>query len=53
MAFIIVFSTLWGLHFHEWRGSSKATRRFVFAGIAALVLSTIVVGLGNYLAKTR
>jgi L-rhamnose-H+ transport protein len=53
MAFIIVFSNLWGLHFHEWRGSSKATRRFVFAGIAALVLSTIVVGLGNYLAKTR
>ncbi|MDO8589635.1 MAG: L-rhamnose/proton symporter RhaT [Armatimonadota bacterium] len=51
MAFIIVFSSIWGLIFREWRGASKRTHLLVFAGIAALVLSTLVVGYGNYLAK--
>jgi len=51
MAFIIIFSTTWGLILREWRGSSKRTQSMVFAGIAVLVLSTMVVGLGNYLAK--
>ena len=50
MAFIIVFSNLWGIYFREWKGSSKRTHITVFAGIAVLVLSTVVVGLGNYLA---
>jgi L-rhamnose-H+ transport protein len=49
MAFIIIFSTIWGLLFHEWKGSSRGTHRLVFAGITVLILSTIVVGLGNYL----
>ena len=48
MAFIIVFSTMWGLLFHEWRGSRSRTVLLVFAGILVLVLSTVVVGLGNY-----
>ena len=50
MAFIIVFSNMWALILHEWKGSSARTFRFVYVGIAVLVLSTIVVGLGNYLA---
>ena len=50
MAFIIVFSNLWGILFHEWRGSSQRTHNIVFAGIFVLVLSTAVVGFGNYLA---
>ena len=50
MAFIIVFSNLWGLHFHEWKGASKRTHHVVFAGILVLVASTVVVGIGNYLA---
>jgi L-rhamnose-H+ transport protein len=50
MAFIIVFSNLWGIKFHEWRGASKRTHQVVFAGIVVLVLSTVVVGIGNYLA---
>jgi L-rhamnose-H+ transport protein len=53
MAFIIVFSNLWGLYFREWRGSSRRTHHVVFAGIAVLVLSTLVVGLGNYLAALK
>lgn len=53
MAFIIVFSNLWGLRFHEWRGSSRRTIRIVVAGILVLVASTVVVGFGNYLAKAQ
>ena len=51
MAFIIVFSNLWGLAFHEWKGTSKKTHSTVFAGILVLVLSTVVVGYGSYLGK--
>ena len=50
MAFIIVFSNLWALLFHEWRGTSPKTHRLVFAGIVVLIASTVVVGIGNYLA---
>jgi L-rhamnose-H+ transport protein len=50
MAFIITFSSLWGIYFHEWKGTGKPTRRLVVAGIAVLILSTVVVGVGNYLA---
>src|SRR5512135_1414436 len=50
MAFIITFSSMWGIFFHEWRGTGKPTRRLVVAGIAVLIVSTMVVGAGNYLA---
>ncbi len=50
MAFIIVFGTLWGLWLHEWKGVKPATTALVWAGIAVLVLSTVIVGWGNYLA---
>ena len=49
MASIIIFSTLWGLVLHEWRGSSSRTIRLVWLGVTLLVLSTMVVGYGNYL----
>jgi L-rhamnose-H+ transport protein len=49
MAFIIVFSNLWGIVFHEWRGASRRTKRLVWGGILTLVASTIVIGFGNYL----
>ena len=49
MAFIIVFSNLWGLFFKEWKGSSERTHRVIFAGILVLILSTLVVGLGSFL----
>jgi len=51
MAFIIVFSNIWGLYFREWKGSSRRTHRLVVAGLVVLVASTVVVGLGNYLAE--
>jgi len=50
MAFIIVFSNLWGIAFHEWRGTSVRTKALVWGGILTLIVSTMVIGLGNYLA---
>jgi L-rhamnose-H+ transport protein len=49
MASIIIFSTLWGLALKEWRGTSPRTHRLIAAGVATLVFSTLIVGLGNYL----
>ncbi len=51
MAFIIIFSNIWGLYFKEWRGSTRPTLNIMLAGIAVVILSTIVVGYGNYLAS--
>ena len=51
MASIIIFSTLWGIALHEWRGSSGRTRGLVTASIVILILSTVVVGYGNYLGS--
>lgn len=50
MAFIIIFSNVWALLLREWRGSSRRTMVWVTAGIAVLIASTIVVGIGNKLA---
>ena len=49
MAFIIVFSNLWGIAFHEWRGTGPRTKALVWAGILTLIASTIVIGCGNNL----
>ena len=51
MAFIIVFSNIWGLYFREWKGSSSRTLRIIVSGILVLIASTCVIGLGNYLAS--
>jgi L-rhamnose-H+ transport protein len=49
MASIIIFANLWGLALREWKGTSFRTRALVFAGLALLVGSTVVVGYGSYL----
>ncbi len=49
MASIIIFSTIWGIILHEWRGSSQRTKRFLVAGLAILMASLVIVGYGNYL----
>ena len=51
MAFIIVFSNIWGLIFREWKGSSPRTLKIIISGILVLIGSTFVIGLGNYLAS--
>jgi L-rhamnose-H+ transport protein len=49
MASIIIFSTMWGWIFHEWKGSSKKAHGLIAGGIATLILSTIIIGYGTYL----
>jgi L-rhamnose-H+ transport protein len=52
MASIIIFSTMWGWIFHEWKGSSKKAHTLIAGGIVMLILSTIVIGVGTWL-KTQ
>lgn len=49
MASIIIFSTLWGVYFHEWKGSSRRALGLITGGIATLILSTIIIGFGTWL----
>jgi L-rhamnose-H+ transport protein len=49
MASIIIFSTMWGWIFHEWKGSSKKAHSLIATGIVMLILSTIVIGVGTWL----
>ncbi len=53
MASIIIFSALWGVALKEWRGTGRRTRGLMASGIAVLILATLVVGYGNYLAAAR
>jgi len=50
MASIIIFSTLWGFALKEWKGVRAKTRGLVVGGIALLVFSTVIIGVGNALA---
>src|SRR5690242_21912071 len=49
MASIIIFGTIWGFALKEWRGTSRRARGLVWAGLLVLVVSTMVVGYGNYM----
>jgi len=49
MASIIIFSTLWGLGFKEWKGAGSAAMRFLTLALILLVGSTVIVGYGNFL----
>jgi L-rhamnose-H+ transport protein len=49
MASIIIFSSLWGIGLHEWRGASRRTMTWLTVSLVVLVASTMIVGYGNYL----
>jgi len=51
MAAIIIFSNLWGLVLKEWKGVDAKTRLYLWLGIAALVVSVIMIGVGDGLAR--
>jgi L-rhamnose-H+ transport protein len=53
MASMIVFSTLWAVMLHEWRGVSGRTRNLLAAGLLLLIASLGIVGYGNYLEGRR
>ena len=50
MASIIIFSTLWGLGFKEWRGAGTPAMSFLTLALILLVGSTVIVGYGNFLS---
>jgi len=52
MASIMIFSTLWGIALHEWKGTSKRTQWLVALTLLILVSSTVIVGYGNYIGTT-
>ncbi len=47
MAFIILFSNLWGLYYKEWKGVSKKTMTALFSGLGVIILSILMIGLSN------
>jgi L-rhamnose-H+ transport protein len=49
MASIIIFGTLWGFAFNEWKAAAPRVRAMVWGGIGLLVLATVVIGYGNSL----
>lgn len=53
MATIIIFSNMWGLILHEWKGTSRRTHNLILLGIVVLIVSTVIVGGGAYLKTTE
>lgn len=53
MASIIIFSSLWGIGFKEWRGAGIRAASLLSLALFLLVASTVIVGYGNYLGLAR
>jgi L-rhamnose-H+ transport protein len=49
MATIILTANFWGLYLKEWSGVSKQTFRTFVIGIGVILLSIVIVGIGNSL----
>lgn len=49
MSFIILVANMWGIISKEWNGISKKTRNTIIVGIITIILSVVVVGIGNRL----
>jgi L-rhamnose-H+ transport protein len=49
MAFIILISSAWGLFLKEWKGVSRRTFATILAGVGVILLSVLLVGIGNSL----
>jgi L-rhamnose-H+ transport protein len=47
MAFIILISNMWGITLKEWKGVSRKTKLTIAMGIATILCSVILVGIGN------
>jgi L-rhamnose-H+ transport protein len=49
MASIIIFGTIWGFGFREWKGVAIRVRSMVLLGVGLLVFATVVIGYGTSL----
>jgi L-rhamnose-H+ transport protein len=47
MATIILTANVWGLYLKEWSSVSKATFNTFLLGIGLILLSIVLVGIGN------
>jgi L-rhamnose-H+ transport protein len=47
MASIIIFGTLWGFALREWKDARPRVKAAVWAGVALLIIATVVIGYGN------
>ncbi|MCX6227490.1 MAG: L-rhamnose/proton symporter RhaT [Bacteroidia bacterium] len=48
MSTIILTANMWGLYRREWKGVSSRTIKTFVIGIAVIMLSVFIVGIGNY-----
>ena len=53
MASIIIFSSLWGIGFKEWKGAGLRAGLLLSLALLLLVASTVIVGYGNYLGLAQ
>jgi len=53
MASIIIFSNLWGLWLKEWTHVNRRTRVYLWVGIVTLLISVILIGIGNNMAAAQ
>jgi len=47
MAFIILVANMWGIVLKEWNGVSTRTKWTIASGISIIIVSVLLVGLGN------
>lgn len=47
LAFVIIFSNVWGVLFGEWRGTRRRTVALLVAGLIVLLGSSLISGYGN------
>ncbi|MDZ7605640.1 MAG: L-rhamnose/proton symporter RhaT [Cyclobacteriaceae bacterium] len=52
MATIILTANFWGFYRKEWIGVQQKTIRTILIGIMLILLSVVIVGIGNSLEKS-
>jgi L-rhamnose-H+ transport protein len=51
MAMLILFSNVYGWLFREWEGVGTRPRRVLHAGMAVIVVASLIITYGNYLGE--
>lgn len=52
LATIIIFSNLWGVYLKEWENINRKTKIYLWTGIVLLIISVVLIGVGNKLGGT-
>lgn len=51
MAFIILFSNVWGIYFDEWKGASAKTKRVLGFGLGTVMVSILLIGMADTISN--